>query len=216
MPYAAHSSTVKVSGTPVPMTSEPCTALVPGVTYQVTNPTRRILDPDQAVTVYDDATPIASTLWSLNYITGTVTFSGYTPTGTVRISAYYLPVASILEVKSFNVSVKPTLLESTSFDSAGVVSKKAGLVTCSGSFAFLSMATADLDTGTGGDQSLASFLANGTPKLLELKLGSSTSYFRAWALLSGVETKSDVAGLVEGTANFELAPQRAGAAFALT
>jgi hypothetical protein len=198
------------------MTAEPCSVVTAGTVYQITSAVRRLVDPVQAITVKDNGTTIASTLWAFNYLEGKVTFSGYTATGPVTVDAYYLPVASILEVKSFDIAVKPDLLDSTSFDSGGARAKKAGLMTCTGSFAFLSLATADLDTGTGGDQSLASFLSNGTPKLLEFKLGSSTSYFRAWVLISGVETKADVAGLVEGTANFELAPQRAGAAFALT
>jgi hypothetical protein len=216
MAIAGYASTVKVSGTPVSMTGEACTSIA-YQTFQIIAAARRLVDPAQAVTVKDNGTTIASTLWSFNYITGTVVFSsGYIATGPVTIDGYYLPVAAILEVKSFNLSVKPNLLDSTSFDSGGAVAKKAGLVTCSGSFAFLSLATADLDTGTGGDQSLHAFLENATPKLLEFGLGSAASYFRAWALLSGVEEKADVNGLVEGTSNFELAPQGAGASFALT
>lgn len=211
MPVAANTTTLKVSGTAVPVTNEACTSLGGGV-YQVTSTTRRIWDTSAAITIKDGASTVASTLWSFDYLFGRVTFSGYTPTGAVTVSGSYLPVAAVAEAKSVSLTFGPELLERTSFDSAGVKTKLGGLVDGSGSFEFLSLLTDDLDPVTVGAQSLHTRWTAGEVMVLEVKLGAY--FFRAWIILESLEEGSEVAGLVEGSANFQLAPQRAGAVLA--
>jgi len=216
MAIGAATSTVKSSGTAVAMTNEACSVVTAGSVYQITSATRRVVDPFQAVTVRDNGTLIAANLYRLDYTQGRVTFSGYTATGPVTITGAYLPLQAILEVKSYTISAKTNSLDSSTFDGVGWAQRISGLNSVTGSISFLSLLTADLDSAAVGTQSLSEYLANGTPKLVEIRFGSSTSYFRGWVLLSDIEEKADVNGVVEGTANFESAPQMGVAAVSFT
>lgn len=209
MALAGYATTLKVAGTAVPVVNEASTGLGGGV-WQVTNTARRIWEPSAAVTVKDAAVTVAANLWSFDYLFGKVTFTGYTPSGAVTVDGSYLPTGPVAEVRSFNLSIKPNILDRTTFDSGGVKQKLSGLGDASGSFEFLSMPTADLDAGTGGDQSLVSFNAGAVFKVFELKVG--TWFFRAFIAIESIEESAQVDGLVQGTANFQTAPQRAGAA----
>lgn len=212
MPLAAHGSTLKVSGTATAVTDEPTTSLGGGV-YQVTSTTRRAWEPSVAVVVADGGTPVSSTLWSFDYLYGRVTFNGYTPTGAVTVTGSYLPTYSVAEVTGFNFTFGPELLDRTSFDSGGVKQKLGGLLDGSGSVEFLSNPLDDVDTGAGGTQSLVTRHAAGTPMLLDVVFSSGLG-FRAWIVLEGIEENAAAEGLVEGSAAFQLAPQRAGAVLA--
>jgi hypothetical protein len=212
MALAGHTTRLKVSGTAAATTAEAHT-FISGKTYQVTNTARRIIDPSVAWVVKDNGVTVAeANILTRDYLFGRVTFvGGYTVTGPVTGDFSYLPVATIAEVRSISFTISAELQDVTTYDSSGVKQKSAALVDASGSFEFLSNPLADTDTGTAGDQSIHSFLANSTPKLLEVTLGAS--FFRAWVLPEGVEVAAEVAGLVVGTSNFSLAPQRAGAGF---
>lgn len=212
MPLPGHATRLKVSGTAAAVTAEAHT-FISGKTYQVTNTARRIIDPATAWVVKDNGVTVAeSNILTRDYLFGRVTFvGGYTVTGPVTGDFSYLPVATIGEVRSFSFTVSAELQDVTTYDSTGAKQKLAALVDGSGSFEFLSNALADTDAGAGGDQSIASLLENGTPKLLEATLGAS--FLRAWVLPEGVEVAAEVSGLVVGTSNFSLAAQRAGAAF---
>jgi hypothetical protein len=210
MAIAGHTTTLKVSGTAVPVTGEATTALGGGK-YQVTSTARRIWSPAAAITVKDAGSPVSASLWSFDYLFGIITFSGYTPTGAVTVDGSYLPVAAIAEVFSFSFSAKADLLDTTSYDGGAARLKAAGLLDASGSFSARSLPTADVDPGASGTQSLHGFLLAGAPKLLEANFDGSI--LRAWVMLEGVEQTAEVAGLVEFTANFQLATQTAGASF---
>src|SRR5574343_251248 len=184
MALAGHSTVLKVSGTAVAVTGE-ATTWLGSSRWQVTSTGRRIIDPATAVVVKDGVSTVSSTLYTLDRLFGIVTFVGYTPSGSITFDYSYLPVQTITEVTSFSFSFGPELQESTTYDSGGAKQRTAGLVDGSGSFEFLSLLSADLDSVTGGVQSLASFLANGTAKLLEAKFGST--YLRAWVLPESIE-----------------------------
>jgi hypothetical protein len=213
MSYAGYSSTLKVSGTAVPVTGEACSVVTAGSVYQVTATGRRIVEPTATLTVKDNGTTIASTLWTFNYLSGIVTFVGYTATGPVTMDLSYLPVTVVAEVKSSTLDAKAEMLDSTTQDSGGWTQRVRGIASASGSFEFLSLSTADLDTVMVGEQSLNTIHAGGTPKLLELTWGAGALKWRGWVLLSGISTKSESNGLVSGTCNFESSSIKPGAGF---
>lgn len=213
MAYAGYGSTLKASGTAVPVTGEACSVVTTGSVYQVTATARRIIDPAAAVVVKDNGTTIASTLWSLNYLFGIITFSGYTATGPVTVDMSYLPTSAVAEVRSSSVDAKANVLGASSYDSAGWAQKVLGTRSASGSFEFLSLMTADIDPVASGVQSLYGLHGAGTPKLLELTWGAGALIWRGWVLLSGLSQKSDADGLLVTTASYESAPQKVGAAY---
>lgn len=207
MPIAAHSTTVKVSGVAVAVTGEACTDLGSNV-FQITTSARRIMDPSVTPVVKDGGVAVSSALYSVNYLFGKVTFTA-PPGGAVTIDYSYLPVAAIAAVKGFSVSVDNGLNEATTFDSSGARKRHKCLSDHSGSLQMLSLPIEDIDPVTGGTQTLADVFNNGTPKLLELGLGSY--FLRSWIILGQLEVGAAVEGLVESTVSFEGAPQTLGA-----
>lgn len=208
MALAAHSTTLKISGTAVPVTGEATTSLGGGA-YQITSSSRRIMAPSATPVVKDGGTPVSSALYAVNYQFGIITFDGYSPGGAITVDYSYLPTQAIAEVFTFNFSVKADLLDTTSYDSGGARAKKAGLVDASGSVGFRSLLTDEVDSVSHA--TLADVFEGGTPKLLEANFGGTI--LRAWVMLEGVEQTAAVAGLVEATANFQLATQTAGASY---
>lgn len=207
MALAGYTSRLSLSGAAVSSSGNACTSLGGGV-YQVTSTSRRIWDPSVTITVRDGGTAVPAANWAFDFLFGKVTFSGYTPSGAVTMDGSYLPTSVVAECKAHGISCKATLADDTSYDSGGWTTKKVTLLGASGSFDFRSNPLALVS-----DASVHSMLLARTVKVLELRFGSTWTA-RAFAILSGVEVKAEAAGLVEGTANFETAPQMAGAALA--
>lgn len=207
MPLAAHSTTVKVSGAAVGVTGEATTHLGSNV-YQVTTSARRIMDPSVTPVVKAGGVAVSSALYSVNYLFGKVTFTA-PPGGAVTIDYSYLPVAALASVKGFSVQADNGLQDATTFDSAGARENQATLFDHSGSLQMLSLPLEDIDPVTGGVQTLADVLNNGTPKLLEIGLGSY--FLRAWIMLGSIEVGAAHDGLVESSVSFEGAPYERGA-----
>ena len=164
MALAAHSTTLKISGTAVPVTGEATTSLGGGA-YQITSSSRRIMAPSATPVVKDGGTPVSSALYAVNYQFGIITFDGYSPGGAITVDYSYLPTQAIAEVFTFNFSVKADLLDTTSYDSGRARAKKAGLVDASGSVGFRSLLTDEVDSVSHA--TLADVFEGGTPKLLE-------------------------------------------------
>lgn len=211
MAVAGYGCTVKASGAAVAMTAEAC-ALVSGNIYQITNTAKRIVDPATTLTVYENG--IASVLaYTFNYLYGIVTFPS-APTTPITVTGAYLPVASVAESKGFTISLKPDLLDVTSFDSSGARSKRLGLLDADFKLERLSMFD-DIDPVTGGLQTVESRFAAGTAYLLEFGLGGVYT-FRAWVIAGELEASAEHDGLVAESVSFSASPQRAGAAWAFS
>jgi hypothetical protein len=204
MPVAGYNSTVKVTGTPTAMVGE-ATTDVGGLhtTYQVTNAIKRILDPDAAIVVKKNGVAQASTLYTLTYLFGTVTFLAPLLGGdVVTIDANYLPTLDVLEARTFNVVMHRDLADSTVFKSSPHKTKFALLKDANGSIGTLRALLDDLDPG-GGIVTLQALMANGTRKVLELGLGSSGYVWRGWVLFDSQDVSSAFDALVEGTLSWQ-------------
>jgi len=211
MAAAGHKTTLKISGTGVVTTGEATTNLGSN-RYQITTAARRIVDPNASLVVRDGGTPIATTGYSFDYLFGIATLTA-PPGGAVTVDCTYLPTQSITEVAEFNFNGSADLLDSTTYETTGARSKKTGLVDCAGSFRGYALPNLDVDSGSGGTQSLESFRSAGTAKLLEASFDDGAGILRAWVMLEGIETSASVDGLVEVTGNFQGAAQKAGASF---
>jgi hypothetical protein len=222
----AYRATVKVGGVPVPIHSghgEPL-AYVSGSgatqLWQVVNAARRIWDPKDPIVLFDNDTLIdpASYPWTFNYLSGQVQFIGYTPSGGgtgISIHGSYIPVLAILECKKFDFQCMVDLLDKSNFDTGQARSKLAALLDFQGSVEFLSQINDDLDSGTGGLQSLESYLVAGTPLMLEVGLDGGTNFFRVWMQQDSEQVQASCEGLIENSLSWKGSAQGAGASFYL-
>lgn len=209
---AGYSATVKVSGTSTAMTDEPCTIAGDGLTAQVTNTAKRIIDPAVAVTVKLNAAPLVLgtdyTLGDAFFLFGTVTFtSAINPaTDDVVVTANYLPTHAVLLARKYEVNATRAELEATNYDSSGVETYLAGKKGASGSIEILDIAETDLDGGAGSIV-LATLMDAGTPKLLEVTPGGSSTMFRCWVIFTSKGMGGSVADLESTTLKWVQAAQ---------
>jgi hypothetical protein len=117
--FAGYVATLKISGTPIAMVAEPM-SVVSGKTYQITAPTKRMIDPGTAVSVLDNAAPVAvANIQNIDYLYGRVTFkSTYVPTGPITISGSYTPLATIARANGFTLTQTTNAVDDTDFETA--------------------------------------------------------------------------------------------------
>lgn len=202
MAVAGHLCALYETGTSTSMTAE-ATTNVSGKIYRITDRSKRLIDPGNAVTVLDNASPVAaSNIESIDYLFGKVTFdSGYSVTGPVTITGNYMPLVEIATVKSFTFSASTGLLDITVMNqTANNRVYLASLFDCQASITLLDDATPELEAelqagsafyfviGTGGDPADADI----------------DDHIRARVKVSDAEQSGEVDGLVEGQINLML------------
>jgi hypothetical protein len=83
MPTNSNSTTVKIGGTPTSFSNEACTKVTANTVYQITDATKRVLDPNTALTVEVDADggwrrgvrDRSASTYTVDYMFGKVTFT---------------------------------------------------------------------------------------------------------------------------------------------
>jgi hypothetical protein len=200
MAYAAWQAQLKISGAPVGTTAE-AMALLGGSQYQVTNTAKRVIDPATAITIKDGGVTVSSALYSFDYLFGIVTFSGYSPTGSVTLDGSYIPVASIGQCRTVELSMMADLVDVSIFENQAK-QKQATLVDFEGSLERLSLPVDDLDGVTAGTQSIDGWMKAGTPRLLDV-LFAAGARFRGWILFAGYEVQAQVDGIVTVNVKFK-------------
>jgi hypothetical protein len=109
---------LRLGGTPVAMTSEPC-VLVSGKTYQITNAAHRIINYSATLTVFDGAVDHTVDVLSIDYLNGTVTFkSTYTVTGAVTVTGQYVPTTVAGKARSFTLTQGGAEIDTTDYATA--------------------------------------------------------------------------------------------------
>jgi hypothetical protein len=207
MPTNSNSTTVKIGGTPTSFSNEACTKVTANTVYQITDATKRVLDPNTALTVEVDAdgpgggayATAAPSTYTVDYMFGKVTFTAdQGSAATVRISGKYIPVSiALIEGTDFEVEDMGDLVEKTVFGDTAR-SRFLTLQDASGSFSVISSLSSTYNATT-----LRALMRAGTPVLLEYRPGGSTAYWRAWVLLSDGSEKASVDGRIEGSMKFE-------------
>lgn len=182
---------VRVAGAPLVFTNEGTTANGGRTQYQISNAVKRVFDPQVAITVQtspDGATWTGATGYTLNRLTGTVSFAVPRAVGTqVRMSGQYLPLTSAAGSKGFSYTITATQLDGSDFDSVaaagGFIGEKVtGQYDCSG-------------TLTGWDQRdnyFAQALLDASVVVLELSTDRNAPApdLVVWAMLSKSQIQS--------------------------
>ena len=193
-----YNVTLKISGTSTAATGEACSGAT--TTWQITSAAKRILDPTVTPTWYDNGIAIlAADIVSVNYLTGTVVFTG-SKTGPITVDMSYLPMLTYTGARAANLTFSADDLDTSVFGSQWRDHIQ-GLKTASGKIENLELMTTDLDPGAG-TRKLSSIFTGGTQVVLELSPDGGTTFFRFWAVLFTTEDTSAVDTLVVTSADF--------------
>lgn len=202
MAVAAHTTVIKQTGDSVVMTTEACTSLSSTV-YQITNTAKRIIDPDVALTVYDNGSPVADANVTIDYLFGKVTSTAGAFTGPVTITGAYLATWAVAEARGFELNFSAEMLESTVMAAATANrSRHMGLKDCSGTVSGLDAFNTDLDSGGTTVVPFTDWGA-GTRRVLEITFPSSGVIFRAFVRFKEPKVNAAYDGQVEGTLAWE-------------
>lgn len=180
------NTTVSIGGSPTEMTDEPCTKVTANTVYQVTDSTKRVLDPATAVVVETDAAgpfvAATSTDYTIDYTTGTVTFLvGLGAAVLVQITGRFIPTAAVVECRALEMKGPGwTAADVRRFGDGGPRSIKDS-ASWEGS---LEVISDELDT----------LLSTGEIVFLEVRPGGVGLYARGWAVLSPPDVGSSPDG----------------------
>lgn len=201
MAVSGHTTVVKQTGTAVSMTTEATTSLSSSV-YQITDTTKRIIDPDTALSVIDNGGAVADADVTINYLFGKITKNSGSFTGPVTITGAYLPTYAVAEAKGATINLERTLLDSTVMAAATAnIERTVGLKSASGSINQLDNLRTDLDSGGTTIVPFTDFGA-GTRRVLEVTL-PSTLIFRAFVRFNGIDETVNVEDLLNTTLEWQ-------------
>lgn len=107
----------RISGASTPMVAQAAT-LVSGLTYQITDATRRIMDRVTATIILDNAVAVAAAdILSIDYLYGRVTFvPGYVVTGPITITGAFFTTAIIAKGRSFTLTQTAEAVQTSVFE----------------------------------------------------------------------------------------------------
>ena len=204
----AYNSRLQITGTSTAITDEPTTTtgVNPSKISQITDTTKRILDPSIAVSVKDGlgaAVPVAN--YAVNYMFGKINHNAVVDsTGPgVRVTGQYLPLLTVANcrVVSLKQGRKPLNISVFS-DTITAERYLMGLRSLNGSFEILDSPYVDLDSG-GGTVELFDILKQATDKVLAIRLGGSGGdEIRAWVKIVGLDDSAEVDDLYKRRFNF--------------
>lgn len=184
---------VKVSGAAVSFTDEACSTVTANTVYQITNAAKRVWDRTAAITVKKDAVTQSAALYTLNRLTGKITFLADIGGGhTITVSGSYLPMSTAAEGKAYNYDLMRAILDDTEFGDSDVT-KVPGLKDASGSIGrWWSVNTYFRDA-----------LLSENAVVLEFYTDASAAFdMRMWALIDKAGIAAAAAGLIDESVNF--------------
>jgi len=197
MPTASYSTVVKIAGTSTAMVAEPTTDGGAHTIYQITDTTKRVLDPDTAVVVDKDGAPASSADYTLDYMFGKVTFAvALGAEIVVTFDASYLPLLEVTTAHEVDFQVTNELRDTTQYADDGERTRTPCLQDLSGTLAVYEDGTTDHDTGDDA-ATLEEIHEASTASLLEILFGGSTEYLRAWVHFGSMEVGGALADVVQ-------------------
>lgn len=132
---AGRKSVVKVMGTPTALTTEPTASAGDNLNYQIANVAKRVLDPTAAITVLVGGSPVAATTYTLDRLTGRVTFA-VALVRTVTITGTYVPTNVAARSNAYDLTMSAPSMDDTDWDTAttdgGFTRKQRGMAEASG------------------------------------------------------------------------------------
>lgn len=199
MANAAFTCVLKINGASTAFSGE-ATTNTSGNTYQITDSTKRVLDPAAAITVYDGGVPVAAADVTVDFLFGKVTLSA-PPGGAVTVDGSYLPLLSFAEVRGFEFAASGNMLDTTTMASTtSVYTRSLGLKDYSGSITSLDPLTTDIDAG-GGTVTPDGYFTAGTAHVLDVDFPAGDN-LRAWILIQDYKVGATWDSLVEATLNW--------------
>jgi hypothetical protein len=191
-------TTIKINNTATIANGEACSGAT--TTWQITSAAKRILDPSVTPTWYDNGTPVlAANIVSVNYLTGTVVFTG-SKTGPITVDMQYYPMVSYTGAKSVDVNFSADDLDTSVFGTQWR-SHIQGLKTATGKIDNLELLTSDLNPNPD-PVILSDIFSAGTQVVLELSPDAGTTFYRFWAILLNADESSAVDALIVTSASF--------------
>lgn len=184
-----------VGGTATAMTSE-ATTDVGGLhtTWQITDATKRAIDPMTAVVVTSSIGGIlSSTLYSVDYINGIITYTAVEPLEVITVGGKYIPLLQVAKGRSLSLDADHEVADVAVF---GDTSPRTLATRCSMKISLDSIESpgTDLDTG-GGTRILAADLLTGVPIFIEAA-PSTTLAIRGWFVPESGTIKATLADVV--------------------
>lgn len=117
--FAGYNATIKAIGSTTSFTTEACTHLGSGKSYQITNTAKRVWDRATTLTVFDNGVDKTDKVLTFDYLFGTVTFqSAYSVTGPVTITGSYFPLTALAKYRSFTLTMTDANIETTDLPTA--------------------------------------------------------------------------------------------------
>lgn len=108
---AGKGAVVYVSGAPATLTTEATTKSGSNKIFQITDPTKQVLDPTYAITQNWSSGPAGTV--TINRLTGTFTSSVDEGSKTLTISGKYLPMAAFIYARDFSMKIDPRIMDIT-------------------------------------------------------------------------------------------------------
>jgi hypothetical protein len=180
MALAGHVATVSLGGTPTTMTNQAMSGA--GVTYQVTDPLRQVVDPATTIQIFVGGVAQATSSFTFDYLTGTVTFGG-APGAAVTITGKFIPLRQITTAYEASASLSKNLAD-TSLLGTGFRLRLPTMGDIAGT-----MSCYDNADTTYTDIKIIDRLVAGEPILINF-LWTTGKYLRFWALASNAEVTS--------------------------
>jgi hypothetical protein len=211
MARAGYLALIRKSGLSTAIANEPTTiASGSSVLFQITDKSRRVIDPNQPWHVKVNTTTQAySALADVNFVSGEITFAAPASANSVTFSGNYLPITTasdlILEARSFDLSDSVDLLDTTVFTGTTNRTRKriAGLNDVDFSVETIASRT-DLS-------SLYSAKFGGDSIVVEVYFGdASDPRFRGFCRIENIEVSGGVEDLLSHNIGFKIAAVRHG------
>lgn len=207
MATAGYETVLYIGGTATTMTNEATSEVSAGPpqVFRITDATKRALDLATAVVIRDDGAVDVTSDFTIDFLSGTVTSAagGY---ASVTISGKFIPLLAVAEGRSAAVNPEATKLDAGVFGEAFMKSIQ-GKKVATGEITTLAPLEQDLDAG-GGTRSWQDVFDGSTIVLIDVRT-IPTNTTRAWAIVPGLTSKSEQAGLVEGSIQWSSVSRRA-------
>lgn len=194
---------LKLSGAAVAFVTEACTDSGDGKTYQITNATKRVWDPAASISVFYNAILKPASTYTLNRLTGQITFASAPGALAVTVTGSYLPMTTVAEGRSFGFSAKATALEDVVFGDTDITRTQ-----------IQRMASGSIGMYWVDDAFDAAFVAGGQLVVEVAVASGSTPLARAWAILTERSHDAAVAGAQDESLTWESTTDADGRSFA--
>lgn len=181
-------------------TNAATTKLVANTVYQITSAGDRRLNPFVAVVVKVNGVTANVGTYTVNYITGTITFAADQGSGTVTVDGASVSVFTIAEITDLTWNEELQSVDHVPLSSSWVT-RTLTTYSLSGSFTILKSVMVPYNA----TRSFDSLVSTGTPFMLEVTLVGAQAW-RAWVLLDNLSNKIAADGTYEGVVSFQLAP----------